>query len=376
MSNKVNVTSEGVEPIVSKKGNLINTIKIIVLAIVFGFLSGILGFIAIGLNGAGVPFFGKINFSDFNPDRQIIIDQPRNVIVDQDLQLTQIQNSLLPTLVNIYPTKKPAGLLSNAYLPSEILAQGFVLTSDGWIVAAGKVDLKSKYTAIGYQEKKYETANFIEDATTGIVFAKTKGNALPVATLGDSSQLAAGQTLIVINQRKNISFAHIKNIGYAFKVRADLVQSSEDLNKEIILDVALDDSYDGAALANFKGEIVGIVDGGRVVPINYFKNMVGLVLNGQKLVRPVLGINYVDLSHTEGLIDVAQNGAHVYGNPARTSPAFDKLKDADIIKKVDDKELNSFVSLSEAINNYKPGSRVYLTILRNKKERVVEIKLN
>lgn len=370
-------TSESVDVVLRRDG-IKSTIKIIILTVIFGFLSGMLGFLIVGQGGSGLPFFGKINFTDSNFDQRIVIDQPRNVIVDQEVQLAQVENKILPALLNIYLSKKSTTVLANAYLPADILGQGFVFTADGWIVAPGKavIDPKIKYTAIGYQEKKYEATNFIVDSVTGMAFAKMGGNSLSVATLGDSSQLASGQTLIVINQRKNINIVHIKNIDYDFISRQSLVQSSEELNKKIVLDIILDSSYNGAVLANFKGEIVAMVNNGRVIPINYFKNVINQVLNGQKIVRPILGINYIDLSYAEGLIDLAQNGAYVYGSPVKTSPVVEKLKDGDIIKKVNDIELNSVINLSEALNNYKPGNKAYLTILRAKKEQVIQVQFN
>ena len=350
-----------------------NTIKIMALAIVFGFLSGLLGYALVGL-----PFFGKINFSDVNLDRNIIIDQPRNVIVEQDLQLKQVENNLFPALINIYISKKAPNPLSAAYLPSEILGQGFVLTSDGWVVTANQVlsDPKIKYSAVGYQEKLYDFTNFIEDKATGVVFGKMTASGLPVASLGDSSQLTIGQTLILIYQRKNIVLAHIKKIGYDFKNRQDLILSSDNPDKEIFLDLPLDHAFNGGAVANFKGEIVGLVNNGRVIPVNYFKTVVNQILDKQKIVRPILGLNYIDLAQTEGLIGLRDRGALVYGNPLKASPAFEKLKDGDIIKKVDDVELNSNHGLADLLNNYKKGDKVEFLILRGGKEQTIEMVLN
>lgn len=348
-----------------------NTILIIVLSIVFGFLSGILGYTLAG----GLPLFGQFNLADADWDRQIVIDQPRNVVVEQDIQLKQIENDLLPTLVNIYFEKKTANVLSQAYLFSEYLGQGFILTADGWVVTSKNVitNIKNKYVAVGYRAKQYELGNFIEDRTTGIIFAKIPASGLAVAKLGKSKELAVGQTVVVASERHQLTLAHIRKIGYDFKVAQDIVQSSEKLNKQLFLDLNLDNSFNGAIVANFKGEVVGVVNGGRVIMIDYFKNIISQVLKSQKIVRPILGLSYIDLVQVNGLINQSEKGALVYGNPLKTGPAFNKLRDGDIIKKVDDVEINAYQSLSELLNGYKSGSQVEFLFQRGEQEERVEV---
>ncbi len=353
-----------------------NTLLIIILPIIFGFLAGILGVSFLGSSNLGLPFWGRLNVSNINSGERIVIDQPRNVIVEQDLQIKQLENSLLPALMNVYLKVKDSNdPIQKAYSGAELLGQGFALTSNGWIITNKSVIANSKeaHEVIGYQNKNYLLGSYIEDAGTGIVFAKADSQNLTVANIGRSKDLIVGQTVAIVSQRGRVELTHISKIGYNFKNNQELLQSSESYNKEIFIDMTLDKSHNGGVLTNLKGDVVGIINEGRIIPSDYFKEAINQVLGGQKIVRPKLGVNYLDLSQTDGLIQYGDKGALIAGPVLKESPSFNKLKEGDIIKKVNDAELNSFQSLSELLLNYKPGNKVDLTVLRSGKEISIEV---
>ena len=317
-----------------------NVILIIVIPIILGFLSGILGFLLLGVNILNLPFLSQYNLGD-NNNRQIVIDQPRNVVVQQDLQVVQLQNSLLPSLVNIYPFVKTDG----AYLPSQILGQGFVLTADGWIVTTGDTikDLKGKYRVVGYQGKEYDFGSFVQDKATGLIFGKISANNLTVAGISSSKELQLGQTVALVSQRNNLFISYISKIGYDFSSEKKLTQSSEALRKQIFLDIPLDSSSNGAVVADLKGHIVGIVGSDGIIITDYFTNIINQVLSNSKISRAELGVEYVDLAQVEGMSSVGDKGAFVSVEPIKSSTVSGKIKKGDIIKKVNDTELNIFV---------------------------------
>jgi len=340
-------------------------------AILLGLIGGIAGMIIIGSSDFKVPLLGRVNFANDNYNKQqIIIQQPRNVVVEQDTQLKQIENNLFPTLISVYQTKKGTDPLAKAYLPSELLGQGFVLTADGWVVvpASAISNTKGKYTAVAYQKKLYDLTGFIEDEKLGLTFARVSANNLPVVTLGKSNELILGQTVVLVASGDDISIAHIKKIGYEFKDNKELIENSDSIRKTIYLDLPDNQLKSGAIVVNLKGEIVGMVSGKDIVMSDYLNNVIKYVLNGQKISRPVLGINYIDLAQADGLIRVADKGALVYGALDKNSPATGKILEGDIIRKVNDTELNVFKGLAEAVSGHKTGDKIELTVWRGGKE--------
>ncbi len=353
-----------------------NAFLVIILAVIFGFGSGIVGFIVIGANQSLLTFWGRLNISSDNSSGQIIIDRPRNVVVQQDLQLKQIQNDLLPSLINVYSAKKGETILDKANTKNNFVGQGFVLTADGWIVTVKSViaNPKGKYSAVGYENKQYGLDSFIEDPIYKIEFGKVPAKNLPVAKLGTIRDLQIGQTVVLISARNNFSLSQIKKIGYDFNAPTEAILPSDLIQREIILDTVLDTSTNGAVVANLKGEIIGLVNAGKVIPVDYFRTAVNQVLNGKKISYPMLQIQYLDLAQVEGLYEIGPVGAYVM-SATKDSPAFDKLKEGDIIKKVNDTELNAFVGLAEAISGYKPGDKVELLISRKGQEQSLQVTL-
>ena len=357
---------------------LSNNFLMMIAAILLGLIGGLAGMIIIGSSDFRLPLLGRVSLMNENYNKQqIVIEQPRNVIIEQDTQLKQIEDDLFPALIGVYPARKEDNPLANAYLSSDVLGQGFALTADGWVVLPNKAinNVKAKYTAIGYQKKSYDLTGFVEDTQLGLTFAHMTANNLPVARLGKSSELTLGQTVVLVADEDEIVMGHIKKIGYEFKDNKDLLESSDIVRKTIYLDIPDGQLKDGAAVVNLKGEIVGIVNDGRIIMSDYLNNVIKYVLNGQKISRPVLGVNYIDLAQVDGLITLADRGAFVYGALDKNSPATGKILDGDIIKKVNDTELNVFEGLSEAISSYKTGDKVELTVLRAAKEISIEVTL-
>ena len=240
------------------------TLLIIILPVLLGFIAGVLGYVFVGTSGNQLPFFGQISLGNGGNNNQIVIDQPRSVVVEQDVQLRQVENDVWPTLFSIYYLKQSANPLTQTYLSTDILGEGVVITADGWLmsVKGAVASLTGNYEVVGYQAKKYKVNKFIEDKTTGVVFGKSDAQNLPVAKLGTVNNLRVGQTLAIVSKNNGLKLVHVKKIGYQFKTAQDLIISSEELNKEIVLDYDLTKEISGQALVNLKGEVVGLISDG------------------------------------------------------------------------------------------------------------------
>jgi S1-C subfamily serine protease len=144
---------------------------------------------------------------------------------------------------------------------------------------------------------------------------------------------------------------------------------------------------------NLKGEVIGIdtatVSGaqniGFAIPINKGKRDIEQVKVKGKITYPFLGISYVlitdkikednNLPVPEGAwITAGQQGgtAIVSGSPAEKVG----LKDGDIILEFNGEKITTENSLSKIIMKYNPGDKVTLKILRDGKEKIVEVTLS
>ena len=182
--------------------------------------------------------------------------------------------------------------------------------------------------------------------------------------------------MALISQRNKLFISHISKIGYDFSDGSSFSQSSETLNKKIYLDTPTDLLSNGAVVANLKGQIVGITGSNGIIMTDYFSNIINSVLSNSKISRAELGVEYTDLAQVEGMSSVSDKGALIAVDPVKSSAVNGKIKKGDIIKKVNDVELNVYVGLSDVINMYHTGDKIELQFLRGGKAQSVDVVLN
>jgi S1-C subfamily serine protease len=370
--------------------------QVIVIAIIFGLIAGILGEIIFRAFLIDLPFFSSLNYSNqISPGQEIIIKEPKNVVVEQDTRTGQVVENLQPSIVDIY-IKKTDGkaILDKIYLPADLAGQGLVITSDGWVMTTRDVikDSKKIYSARLASGKDFDVSEFIADPITNLIFFKIKTDNLSSAKFAGDNSPTSGQIVLALNSLKTKLFA-VESPNYQrIASSGDALLSSEKFSKYILINNAVDQDYMGAPLLNMAGEVVGIMTkndavGMRIaLPSNYAESAIASILKNKKVSRAYLGVHYLDLSQTVGLDSSLSNGlakgALLAGNDTvasveANSPAKkSSLKAGDIILKVEDEEINSNNDLTELVQKYKTGDIIDLTISRDKAEKTLKVELS
>jgi serine protease Do len=226
-----------------------------------------------------------------------------------------------------------------------------------------------------------------------------KGKKLTPATLGDSSKMEVGDSVIAIGnalgQFQNTVTSGILS-GYGRSIEASDASggSSENLEGLFQTDAAINEGNSGGPLVNLDGEVIGIntaVAGdaqniGFSIPINDVAGLIKSVEESGKLERPYIGVVYVPITN-----DVAQQynlnvsrGAYiptadqVGQDPIISGGPADKagLRPGDVITKIGDTTIDQTNSLSALINKHSVGDKVTLTIIRDGKTKTVDVTLS
>jgi len=144
-------------------------------------------------------------------------------------------------------------------------------------------------------------------------------------------------------------------------------------------------------LLNLKGQAIGIntaIDRqgqlvGFAIPINTVASAISSVEKSGKVIRPYLGVRYMELdsnlakeknlSVTSGAYVISQgkDPAVISGSPADKAG----LKEGDVITKVNDQALGEQLSLSQVVNRLGVGETVHLTVARGKQTLIIDVKL-
>lgn len=274
---------------------------------------------------------------------------------------------------------------------------GFVISADGLILTNKHVvaDEKAEYTVLTNDGKKYDAKVLARDSMQDLAILKISADGLTSLKIGDSDSIKLGQTTIAIGNalgefRNTVSVGVIS--GLFRKITAsDMLGRAENLEGLIQTDAAINPGNSGGPLLNIRGEVIGIntaiVSGaqsvGFAIPINKAKRAIESVKKSGRIVVPYLGVRYLaiddQLAEKEKL--PVKRGALARGNEdgpgvIKDSPAAKAgMQAEDIIIEVGGVKVDENNTLGELIQKHQVGDKINIKILREGKERNVEVLL-
>jgi len=320
--------------------------------------------------------------------QKIIIEKQEEVTVAADERLRELGKTINPVIVNFYDQTK--GVDWQFYQDDYSFGNGFILTTDGWIVTVKSVMNKignKKYALLTADYKIYTAEKILSDPTSDVVFVKIKADDLPVVKFGDASDVSSGQEVfgfIASYPESRRASLHIADLQ--FSALEDVVASSEKHSHFFSSREGYDPSLIGAPLVNLSGEIIAVVvDSNSAMPVAYLETAIDDLSKKEKIYRPYFGVHYLNLAKYPrvdaasgemrdrgALLSGWQNlTAVVKGSPADKAG----LKVGDIITMVEDELVNGKKSLTQIIGDYNTGDKIGLTVLSNGREKVVETEL-
>ena len=220
-----------------------------------------------------------------------------------------------------------------------------------------------------------------------------------VAEFGDSSQLTVGETAIAIGSPLGSEYANTVTQGIVSSLNRTVSLKSEDgqaiSTKAIQTDTAINPGNSGGPLINIQGQVIGItsskiatnggtsVEGlGFAIPSNDAIKIIEQLEKNGKVTRPALGIQMVNLSNLSTtdlqklkLPDNITSGVAVR-SVQPNMPANGHLEKYDVITKVDGNPIASTTELQNALYSHSVGDEMTITYYRNGKEETTTIKLD
>jgi putative serine protease PepD len=188
---------------------------------------------------------------------------------------------------------------------------------------------------------------------------------LVAATLGDSSKVATGQTVVAIGAPFGLRGTYTSGIVSAIN-RTFATERGSAMRGLIQTDAAINPGNSGGPLFNLAGEVIGIttaiespirgsVGVGFAVPINQAQAALPSLVRGVALQHPFLGI--------EG--DAATGGGVIVASISPgTSAAGSELREGDVITAIAGTPVNSVDELARALETHRVGEKVNLTVRR------------
>lgn len=322
-------------------------------------------------------------------------------------------------LVKIYE-KVSRGVVAIQVLTQEGGSQGsgFVFDKEGHIitnyhVVEGLKDLEVDFSS-GFKTRG-EVIAIDTDSDLAIIKVDAPPEELFPLTLGDSSGLKVGQTVIAIGNpfglTGTMTTGIISALGRTLASMRDAPGGSTFTAGDIIqTDTAINPGNSGGPLLNLKGEVIGVNRAirtfnftvgeeplnsgiGFAVAINIVKRVAPVLIKDGEYAYPYIGISSlpeISLLEMEALDLPQSTGAYITtvtsGGPAEraglragSQPTDLALLNAggDLIIAIDNQPVRTFGDLLAYLINYKnPGDKVVLTILRGDQKMDVELTLD
>lgn len=221
-----------------------------------------------------------------------------------------------------------------------------------------------------------------------------------VAIFGDSSQLSIGETAIAIGSPLGTDYANSVTQGIISSLERTVTSRSEDgqtiSTKALQTDAAINPGNSGGPLINIDGQVIGItsskiassisgvsVEGmGFAIPSNEVIAIVEQLEQNGSISRPALGISMLNLANLSTsdwnqlkLPEEVQGGVVVRSTQAGF-PVDGKLKQYDVITKIDDTDIESTSDLQSALYSKNINDTISIEYYRDGKLEKVDVKLD
>jgi len=265
---------------------------------------------------------------------------------------------------------------------------GVIITPDGYIVTNNHViDGASEIEVTLNNNKTYKAEVIGSDSMSDIALIKVDAKEdLDYIPFGNSNNLELGEWVLAVGNPFNLKSTVTAGIISA-KAR-DLNVRDSSPQSFIQTDAAINPGNSGGALVNINGELIGIntaisspsgsyIGYAFAVPSNNARKIVEDIMEFGDVRKGILGIRGLGITPEAIRQLELQESQGVFVSEVTPGSGADKsgIRQKDIIRKIDNIAINKFSDLTGYINSKRPGDEVNVTLLRDGKEKEVNVKL-
>ncbi|NCN99602.1 PDZ domain-containing protein [Candidatus Falkowbacteria bacterium] len=356
-------------------------------AVLCGLAAGILGEIVtrVYILQDFVAPYGNINLSDLGTNNPgLIIRDAKQVVVNQDLKVAETVNNVQPLLLGIFKeiSAEEGDDIIGYYDLDSPLAVGLVITADGWVAAPTSPILSEafkfkNYVVIANDHRLYKIDK-MATSSDGVLLMHLAGTtSWSVKKIMTRADFVLGGTLIDVPGSNTVWPTTLSAWS-----RETSVLSSESLGAHLVLAGGDKGEFNNSFVFNLAGDLAAIVtDNGKIIPAFSYAPVWSTLSQLDSSGRPLLGVNYLDLSAVKIGTTTADKGNLLYASasqPAvkKNSPAdIAGLEAGDIITWVNNQEVDATHDLANILAFYHAGDEVTITYKRDGVEKEVKITL-
>jgi len=376
------------------------------------FVASLGGLVAIGVN----KLFIKENVSQIEEQRLAHFASLKDI--GQRADFTEVAELVTPTVVFIKTTienqqlnkedqqMSPFDFFNGPGFnfpqmprgPQMAQGSGVIISQDGYIVTNNHVvEGATKIKVVLNDKREYDAELLGRDKNTDLALLRIDEKNLPFAIVGNSDDVKVGQWALAFGNPLGLTSTVTLGIISAKGRNLNLVgerdprtgaPTSYPIESFIQTDAAVNPGNSGGALVSADGKLIGINTAiesqtgsysgySFAIPTNLMKKVIDDLMKYGKVQRGVLGVEIRDvnseLADKEGLKDV--RGVFVAKIRENSAAEDAGVKEKDVIVSIDGVKVNSSPELQEQIGKRNPGDKVTLVVVRDGKEKNIDVVL-
>jgi len=284
-------------------------------------------------------------------------------------------------------------LLGPQELEKRGLGSGVIIDQEGYIltnehVVSGATEIKVKL----HDGREFQAQIRGTDSRSDLAIIKVEAEDLPVAPLGDSSDLKIGSWVVAIgnpfgfaiqNPEPTVTVGVISALHRSLPASGKRVRGFEDL---IQTDAAINPGNSGGPLVNLEGEVIGIntaiitTSGGYqglgfAVPINSAQKNLEKLIKGEQVFYGWLGVKIQELTDDmRSYFGIEKKEGVIVERVYDDSPAAQAgIQEGDLILTYNDESVKTTRDIVRMVSSSAIGQKIALTVLRNGVEQAITV---
>ena len=273
------------------------------------------------------------------------------------------------------PRQRPASLGSGVI----VNAEGFIVTNAHVVDAAAQIE-------VALSDGRRAPATVVgSDPDTDLAVIKADLGNLPAISIGDTSKVRVGDVVLAIGNPFGVGQTVTMGIVSALGRSQLGVSAFENF---VQTDAAINPGNSGGALIDIQGNLIGINtvifsrSGGSqgigfAIPAETVRQVMDQLIAYGKVVRGWLGVETQDLTRTLAeSFGIGPAGGALIAGVVRGGPAEEGgIRPGDVVVAIEGKPVGDSSALLNVVAALKPGSSAAVTLVRERKELKVTVKV-
>ena len=264
------------------------------------------------------------------------------------------------------------------------LGSGVVVAPDGTILTNEHVILRASRIHVTLADEREFDAKLVgADSDSDVAVLRVQaGGELPHVTLGTSSDLMIGETVIAIGNPFGLS--HTVTTGVVSALGRAMHSEDKTYSDFIQTDASINPGNSGGPLLNIKGELIGIntaiysrgggsIGIGFAIPVDRAGRVLRDLVSYGEVRKAWVGIAVQDLTPELAQHFGTRRGVVVSGIDPGSPAASAGLARGDVITRVDGRDLHSRDEFEQRVEDRAEGSKLVVTRRREGNDADVEL---